>query len=255
MDLHYKTYGSGKPLIILHGLFGSLNNWRTMSKRFGEHFKVYALDQRNHGASPHSNVSSYEVMVEDLHDFVQRRGISSFHLLGHSMGGKTAMQFAVRFPEKTNSLIVVDIAPRTYRSKHDEILDALCALNVRKFSSRKEVDAALSWKIREAAVRQFLLTNLKRDEDGKFFWRINLKALRRNYGEIVKGLDTQREFTKPTLFITGGKSSYVTIKDRKLIKRIFPHSKTITIARAGHWVHAEAPEEFSEIVLEFLERQ
>ncbi len=226
-----------------------------MSKKFGEHFKVYALDQRNHGASPHSNVFNYEVMVEDLHDFVQRRGISSFHLLGHSMGGKTAMQFAVKFPEKTNSLIIVDIAPRTYRSKHDEILDALCALNVRKFSSRKEVDEALSWKIREAAVRQFLLTNLKRDEDGKFFWRINLKALRRNYGEIVKGLDTQRVFSKPTLFISGGRSSYVTINDRQLIKRIFPHSKTVTIARAGHWVHAEAPEEFSEIVLEFLERQ
>jgi len=152
-------------------------------------------------------------------------------------------------------LIIVDIAPRTYRTSHDEILDALCALNVRKFSSRKEVDEALSRKIREETVRQFLLTNLKRDDEGKFFWRINLKALRRNYGEIVKGLHTQRVFGKPTLFIAGGKSSYVTKKDWHLIKRIFPNSKGIVIAQAGHWVHAEAPEEFSKTVLDFLKKQ
>jgi pimeloyl-ACP methyl ester carboxylesterase len=171
------------------------------------------------------------------------------------MGGKTAMHFAVKFPEKTNSLIIVDIAPRTYRTSHDEILDALCALNVRKFSSRKEVDEALSRKIREETVRQFLLTNLKRDDEGKFFWRINLKALRRNYGEIVKGLHTQRVFSKPTLFIAGGKSSYVTTKDWNLIRRIFPNSKGMVIAQAGHWVHAEAPEEFSKTVLDFLKKQ
>ena len=255
MHLHYKTYGSGHPLIILHALFGSLNNWQTMSKKFGERFRVFAVDQRNHGGSPHSNVHNYQALAEDLHGFMHEHGISSSHLLGHSMGGKTAMQFALRFPEKTDSLIVVDMVPKTYRGGHDDIIDALSAINLSRFSSRKEINDALSGSIPDVSVREFLLTNVTRDKSGRFTWKMNLNSIRKNYSEISKGVETHGVFEKPTLFIAGGKSGYIKDEDKNLLKRMFPRSRITTIDAAGHWVHAEAPEEFARVVLDFLQLQ
>jgi len=253
MQLHCRTYGNGHPLIILHGLFGSLNNWNSLSRKFGEHFKVYAVDQRNHGRSPHSDVFSYQVMAEDLKEFMRHQGITTAHVLGHSMGGKTAMRFATSYPERVVRLIVVDISPKAYDAKHDEMLKVMSSLHLDEFSTRKEVDAALSAEVQDTAVRHFLLTNLARNDSGLFVWKLNLKAIRKNYGEINKGLSLERVFTKPTLFVTGGKSTYIRKEDHHLIKKIFPHAKITTISGAGHWVHAEAPGEFSRVVLDFLQ--
>ncbi len=252
MDLHYQSYGEGHPLIILHGLFGSLNNWQTMSRELGEFYKVFAVDQRNHGNAPHSDIFNYHVMAEDLGVFMQSHDLSSTYLLGHSMGGKTAMQFAVTNPEKVDKLIVVDIAPKAYPPEHDEIFEALCSLDLNAFSSREEIDAALAQKIGNPAVRQFLLTNVTRDDSGGFKWKMNLDVIYKNYDQINKELESNRTFEKPTLFIKGERSDYIQEEDTAIIKDIFPHARIVTVAGAGHWVHVEAPEEFSRLVVDFL---
>jgi len=253
MQLHYQSYGEGHPLIILHGFLGSLENWSTQSKIFGEFFKVFAVDQRNHGSSPHSEAFNYHVMAEDLREFMQQQSLSSAHLLGHSMGGKTAMQFAVTYPDKVDRLIVVDIAPKAYPPQYQEILDALRSLDLKTFRTRKEIDEVLAQKIPDFPMRQFLLKNLARDESGGFRWRMHLDAIYRNYEEMGKGLGTGRRFEKPTLFIKGGNSNYIQEGDGALIREIFPQSKIVPVPGAGHWVQIEAPQEFSKIVLDFLE--
>ncbi len=252
MDLHYQSYGEGYPLIILHGLFGSLTNWQSMSRELGELYKVFAVDQRNHGDSPHSDIFNYQVMVEDLKTFMQSHDLSSAYLLGHSMGGKAAMQFAATYPEKVDKLIVVDIVPKAYNPQHDEIFEALCSLDLQTFSSRKEIDAALAQKISNRAVRQFLLKNVARDDSGTFKWKMNLDAIYKNYDHISKGLETNRTFEKPTLFIKGEQSDYIQEEDTAIIKELFPHATIVTIDRVGHWVHAEAPAKFGRVVTDFL---
>ncbi len=252
MQLNYQSYGEGHPLIILHGLFGSLDNWQTMSQKFGEFYKVFAVDQRNHGSSPHSDILNYQVMAEDLKEFLQSHNLPSTYLLGHSMGGKTAMQFAATYPEKVDKLIVVDIAPKVYNPQHDEIFEALCSLDLQTFSSRKEIDAALAQEIGSRAVRGFLLKNVARDDSGTFKWKMNLDAIYKNYNHINKGLETNRTFEKPTLFIKGERSDYIQEEDTAIIKELFPHATIVTIARAGHWVHAEAPTKFGRVVRDFL---
>ena len=252
MPLHCESYGHGHPLIILHGLFGSLENWRTLSKTFSQSFQVFALDQRNHGRSPHSDVFNYRVMVEDVREFVQLHSLSPTHLLGHSMGGKTAMQFAVSYPEKVDKLIVVDIAPKVYPPEHDAIFAALFSLDVRGLRSRQQADTALAGKIPDLALRQFLLKNLEREAPGGFRWRINLDAIHENYAEILKGLEGTGQFHHPTLFIRGGNSGYIHPEDLPAIKAIFPQAQLVTIPHTGHWVHAEAPQEFAGTVLNFL---
>ncbi|MFN0159537.1 MAG: alpha/beta fold hydrolase [Bacteroidota bacterium] len=252
MHLHYRSYGSGHPLIILHGLLGSLDNWATLAKRLAAQFHVFAFDARNHGRSSHSDVMNYDVMVEDLRAFMREHGIASAHLLGHSMGGKTAMQFAVEHPEYVNRLIVVDIAPKAYGRRHDHIFEALCSLDLKKFSHRKEAEEVLSQKIHEPATVQFLLKNLVREEEGTFKWKMNLPVLKKHYDEISAGLSEGAKFEKPALFVRGGKSSYILDEDRALIKKIFPRSNILTVKNAGHWVHADAPDELEKIVVGFL---
>jgi esterase len=251
MELNYKSYGEGHPLIILHGLFGSLDNWYTLGKRFGEFFKVFALDQRNHGRSPHSDTFNYPVMAEDLKEFMLNQDISSAYLLGHSMGGKTAMQFAVTYPEKVDKLIVVDIAPRPYPSQHSEIFDALYSLDL-SAGNRNEIDEALAERVPVSSVRQFLLKNLTRDDSGSFKWKMNLDGIYKNYDEINRGLETDLRFVKPALFIRGGNSQYIQQEDTTIIKNIFPEAKIATVAGAGHWIHAEAPNELFRLVIDFL---
>ncbi len=253
MHLYYQTYGEGHPLIILHGLFGSLENWHSLSKVFGEFFKVFAVDQRNHGRSPHSEVMNYTVMAEDIRQLMQEQNLSSAHVLGHSMGAKTAMQLAVTCPERVDTLVVVDMAPRAYPPHHTEIFNALYSLNLKSFGTRKDVDEALTGKIPDFSTRQFLLKNLIPDKSGGFRWRINLDAIYRNYDELLKGIETNRKFEKPTLFIKGGNSPYIQDEDLSLIRKIFPLAKIRVVEGVGHWVHAEAPREFSKIVLDFLE--
>ncbi|RPH37344.1 alpha/beta fold hydrolase [bacterium] len=252
MHLFSKVYGEGEPVVILHGLFGSLNNWNTLGRRLGEDFKVHLVDQRNHGRSPHDRVHTYQAMVDDLHDFYREKGIPSAHLIGHSMGGKTAMEFALSYPGAVRKLVVVDISPRRTVARHDAILEALTSLRLERFTSRGSIDEAMKRKIPDLAVRQFLLTNLKREEDGHFSWKMNLEALRSNYGEINRGIENGRAFGGPVLFVRGERSPYINEEDTSLIKALFPNAEFRTISRAGHWVHAEAPDEFLAVVREFI---
>ena len=251
MELFFHTYGKGKPLIILHGLLGSSDNWFTIAKKLAERFHVFAVDQRNHGRSPHSNEFTYEAMVQDIKEFMQQHGLSSASLVGHSMGGKTAMALALTYPQVVDSLVVVDIAPRSYGAQHDYIFDALYAVNLRQFKSRREIDEALTKSIPAFATRQFLMKNLGREEDGSFKWKMNLAVIHRNYHEINKSVDGM-PFSNPALFLRGGKSGYVQETDTTEINRLFPKSSMVTIQDAGHWIHADAPEEFVRVVLDFL---
>jgi esterase len=252
MHLYCESYGEGQPLIILHGLFGSLDNWRTLSRIFARSLQVLALDQRNHGHSPHSDTFNYDVMAEDVHDFMLQHGLQSAALLGHSMGGKTAMQLAVNYPDMVDKLIVVDIAPRAYLPGHDDIFAALSSLEVSTLRTRQEANAILATSLPDETLRQFLLKNLEREAAGGFQWRIHLEGLRNNYEEILKEVAANSQFDKPTLVIRAGHSGYIQEEDIPDIKAIFPHAQLVTIPGVGHWLHAEAPQVFSKVVLDFL---
>lgn len=249
--LNYKSFGEGETLIILHGLFGALNNWVTLGKKYARYYQVFLVDQRNHGQSFHDNTFSYEVMSEDLYQFMRQMNINKTHLIGHSMGGKTAMEFATKYPEKVSKLIVADMGPKSYPVNHAAIIKALYTVRLESLTSRKEADAILSKTIREVSIRQFLLSNLGRTEKG-FHWRMNLDAIASNIEEVGKGLNQNALFDKPTLFLRGGNSDYIPDADFNLIYSIFPKGKIETIAEAGHWLHAERPSEFFDLTTQFL---
>lgn len=251
MLLNYKTFGEGEPLIILHGLFGSLDNWVTLAKKFGEKFQVYLVDQRNHGQSFHSDEFSYDVMSEDLNFFMGEMKLPEAHIIGHSMGGKTAMEFARKYPEKVKKLIVADIGPKSYPIHHTQIIKAFYSVSVDKLSSRKEADEILSDLVPDFGTRQFLLKNLSREADA-FKWKMNLDAIASNIEEVGKGLNQNALIKNETLFIRGGNSDYIVNDDLNLIHSVFPNSKVDSVEGAGHWLHAERPSEFYEKVTEFL---
>ncbi len=254
LRLHYKSYGhGGHPLIILHGLLGMLDNWQTQSKKYAEAgFKVYALDQRNHGKSPHSETFNYAAMAEDVLTFLREHNIRSVHVLGHSMGGKTAMQFALTHPDFVDRLVVVDVAPRRYEIAHDQILDAMCSLKLGTLTTRHEADLALAQRLPDYRVRQFVLKNLTRDEAGRLKWKVNLSIIKRHYPEIADDITVEGRFDKPVLFVKGGASPYIRFDDGPRIQQLFPKSSIVTIPGAGHWVHADRPDEFAHAVLTFL---
>ena len=252
MKLHYKLYGQGPPVVVLHGLFGSLENWHYISGQLAARFQVYGVDQRNHGRSPHAPEIDYKVMAADLLEFLDDHGLASAHLLGHSMGDKTAMQFAMLYPQRVRRLVVVDIAPRSYEPSHREILDAMLRLQPGRYRSRLEMDQALSSAIPEPAVRQFLLKSVTRDGDGQFAWRLNLDALSANYDRITAALSEEGPCPAPALFISGELSDYLRPGDHATILRLFPEAVFRVIPGASHWVHAEAPGPFLRAVLEFL---
>jgi esterase len=251
MKLFYRQAGQGQPLIILHGLFGSSDNWYSLSKVFSESFTVYAIDQRNHGQSPHSDEFNYELLTEDLEQFLKEHSIDNPIVIGHSMGGKTAMNLAIKNPASIGQLIVVDIAPKSYPVHHDQILDGLTAIPLATLSSRSEADKILAEFVPELNVRQFLLKNLSRGSEGKFEWKINLKAIEKHIEEIGQGMQYQGAFEKPTLFIKGAKSNYFQPSDDELIWKLFPAAQIETLD-TGHWVQAEKPQEFVQTILNFL---
>ncbi len=252
MKLHYRELGQGTPLIILHGLFGLSDNWQTLSKYFSQKYHIYLIDLRNHGRSPHSEEFNYEVMVEDLREFITDNQLSDVVILGHSMGGKVAMNFALTYPAQVSKLIVVDIAPRPYPVHHQDIIDGLNAMDITATKSRAEAEDALAVHIPEAEVRLFLLKNLYRKEDNSFGWRMNLAAIERQIEEVGQETTANGPFDKPTLFIKGANSRYIQEKDTASIQQLFPQAQIETIADAGHWVHAEAPEKFYELVVDFI---
>ena len=252
MKLHYRKFGTKGPvLIILHGLFGSSDNWQTHAKNFSKHYQVYTVDQRNHGRSPHSIEFNYDIMVEDLYELVTELQLSHFHLMGHSMGGKTAIGFAAEHEDLLASLIVVDICHKQYPRHHDDILNGLKSLNLEKISTRGQADEELSKSIRNEAVRQFLLKNLYWVAKGKLDWRMNLPVLSHEIDKIIEEIYF-RTIDCKTLFIRGVESNYILESDFKQIKTKFPHSEIVSIQNAGHWVHAEEPEIFASTIEDFL---
>ncbi len=250
MKLFFRESGQGQPLIILHGLFGSSDNWYSHAKTFAPFFKVYLVDQRNHGQSPHSDEFNYKALTLDLEEFIAEHHIEKPIILGHSMGGKTAMNFAVKNPDKLDKLIVVDIVPKYYPVHHDQILEGLEAIDLKVVQSRNEADQILSTYVSEPDVRQFLLKNLSRNENG-FEWKINIAGIDRNIEQIGAGLEYPGAYNGPSLFIKGAKSNYYKPGDEEAIKKIFTHADIQTID-TGHWVQAENPQEFSKMVLTFL---
>ncbi len=261
MKLNYKELGNpeAQPLLILHGVFGSLDNWLTLGRQFSEHYRVFLIDQRNHGRSPHDPKMNYAILAHDLNNFIKEHKLEKPLLIGHSMGGKVVMQFALTYPNAFEKMVVVDISPRKYNvSHHEAILNGLKAIDVEKLESRNEADEKLGQYIDEEGVRMFLLKNLARTKDG-YEWKMNLPVLEKSIlkigGAVTKNttIKTAVDFNdKPTLFINGGKSRYIQEKDITTITKYFPNAHVHTIEEAGHWVHAQTPEEFYDVVLKFL---
>ena len=252
MQLNFKEFGQGDPIVILHGLFGTLDNWQTVGKQLAEDHSVYIIDQRNHGRSPHTEVHNYPSMAEDLRQFMEANWIYKAHIIGHSMGGKTAMQFALEYPDMVDKLVVVDIAPKAYPGNHHEIFDALLSLDLNNIDGRNDADRHLAKIIDDPGVRLFLMKNLSRSKNGGYRLKMNLPVLYNHYDEILAAVDGDHAFEGPTMFIRGGQSQHMIDGDEKLIKTLFPEAVVETIKNAGHWVHADAPEELLGLVKRFI---
>lgn len=252
MKLHYKKYGEGQALIIVHGLFGTLDNWQTLGKKIAEGFEVYLVDQRNHGHSPHSEDMNYQLMSDDLHELITDLDLSDVILVGHSMGGKAVMTYATQHSEFIDKLVVVDIAPKQYPLHHQQILAGLNGIDLSVVKTRREADAVLAQHVDDSGVRQFLLKNLYWVEKGQLGWRINISTLTKHMEEILDTTPPVRVET-PTLFIRGEKSNYITEDDYQDIYNQFLNSEIETIYNVGHWVHAENPLEFYRLLMEFVD--
>jgi pimeloyl-ACP methyl ester carboxylesterase len=251
MKLYFQEQGEGPALIIIHGLFGSSDNWRSMAKYFARTHRVITIDLRNHGRSPHNDSQRFDEMADDLLQLMDLLNITSASLLGHSLGGKVAMQFAASYPNRVEQLIVVDITTKRYFSPHTPLMDAMMSLDLTQYDSRQAVDNALADSIKDPNVRLFLLMNLKTNDQG-FYWRINLAGLKDNYGNMMAAVCEHDSFTMPTLFIYGADSDYVTLEDIDQLSKQFYQAQFVEIAEAGHWVHAEKPQRFKRVVEEFL---
>lgn len=259
MELNYKELGTGEPLIILHGLFGTLDNWLTIARQLSQHFMVYLIDQRNHGRSPHTDGDfNYHILAEDLHQFMEQHWLyGGANIVGHSMGGKVAMQFALSYPDLVKKLAIIDIAPKRYRGEHGLIFEALEGLPLHRLESRQMAEDYLMDKLAgEIGVVQFLLKNLSRKlttEGGGFEWKMNWENLKKNYEFILDTVGNHTDkYIGETLFVSGAKSNYIKEKDKPMITSLFPHAQIATIANAGHWVHADAPQELFKILEKFL---
>ena len=256
MKLHFRQYSEDGPaLVILHGLYGNQVNWAWHARKLAENFSVYVLDARNHGQSGWGAAMQLDDMVADLLETLDYLQLSQTHLLGHSMGGKVGMLFALHYPGRLHSLIVVDIAPVDYGKDRDEVLEALLALELDSLTSRGEADACLARRIPEKSVRDFLMTNLQRDGEGRFSWRINLPVIAAHFRELSGWPDVMTAFDGPALFIKGENSAYIDAGHEDLIRSRFTQSKVQVVEDAGHWVHSEKPETVQGIVHQFLAAQ
>lgn len=264
MELFYRKEGSGSPLVIVHGLYGSSDNWLNIGKHLAEKHTVYMIDQRNHGRSPFNNSHTFNDMRDDLLEFFNKHNIEKATLLGHSMGGKVAMWFAYDFPEKVEKLVIADIAPKDYLLLkedsqfylHRNILLAMLEIDFSKIKSRSEVDDFLAQKIDDGRIRQFLLKSVAKDKTlQQFKWRVNAEVLYDHLDEIVSGvnkkwLDERSPIMSyPVIFIRGMKSKYILPEDEILIKEIYPDARIVDIPEAGHWLHAEQPGKFMKAVM------
>ncbi len=252
--LHCQTYGSeGPALMLIHGLFGSSDNLRPIARGLADQFKVYAPDLRNHGRSPHSPTMNYELMAQDLRQLMDSHHIEKAFVVGHSMGGKAAMQLALDYPDRVEKLVVADIAPVDYPPHHDEIFTGLEALDLESINSIRDADQALTPYESDPGIRSFLLKNLTRTKDKRYQWQINLKAIRENYPAIAAG-NQGSTYKGSTLFIKGGNSSYIQESHRNTVQSLFPSAEIKIIPGTGHWLHAEKPTLFISTIKRFLEK-
>ncbi len=252
MKLHYKKFGNGQPLLILHGLFGSSDNWQTIGKKLSGNYSVYLIDQRNHGHSPHNDQISYDLMADDLYYLTEAENLKDINLLGHSMGGKTAMRFTQKYPSIVSNLIVADIGRKKYPMHHDQIIKGLSAIDLNTIKSRNESREILTKYVSEESLLQFLLKNLYWKTKGQLAWRMNLPIIIRNLKQILSEIPSEIVLT-PTLFLKGEKSNYIEENDFNDIMYHFPNSEIETIYNAGHWLHAENPLDFYELIMDFID--
>ncbi len=254
MKLHTNIIGEGKPFIILHGFLGMGDNWKTLGKMFSEKgYEVHLVDQRNHGKSPHSDDFSYEILAEDLKEYIKEHHLEEIVLMGHSMGGKTAMFFAATYPDLLEKLIIVDIAPKYYKPHHQDILAGLTLLDESDVSSRQEAAKIISEYVPDKPTQLFLLKNLDREGKDKYVLKVNLKTLKAKIENIGAALEEGKIYEGKTLFIKGQKSRYIKLpEDEDLLHNHFPNAEIEVISDAGHWVHAENQEDFYSTVIRFL---
>lgn len=255
MKLFFREYGKqGPKLIILHGLYGASDNWVSIARQLENDYHVYILDQRNHGQSPHSTEMNYEEMANDLKLFYEDQNIDKAHLIGHSMGGKTAMRFALENPQLIDKLVILDIAPKSYASfsnyaqitnNHAAIIKAMQAVDAPSANSRKDIDTQLSKYLDNDKLRHFLLKNIERKKDGTYQWRLNLDIISKSLEILMDGFsDLSPEDCKvslPSIFIRGENSGYVMDEDTLIIRKFFKDAEVVSIPEAGHWLHAEQP--------------
>ena len=251
MELAFREYGEGRPLVILHGLFGQSDNWNTLAKKFSDGgFRVFTVDLRNHGLSPHSDTFNFESMAGDLAEFISGHRLQNPYLIGHSLGGKVVLSFERLHPGIAGKLVIADIAARQYEPHHQSVIEALNSVDLERIDNRREAEEALSGRIADAGTRQFLLKNLYW-KDKHLAWRFNLEVITRDYDEVVAEIPFYTS-TTPTLIVRGEKSDYVQQADIADFKLRFSNCTVTTIKGAGHWVHAEKPEAFCESVLAFI---
>ncbi|MFN0014224.1 MAG: alpha/beta fold hydrolase [Saprospiraceae bacterium] len=251
MDLFSREFGQGSPVVILHGLFGFSDNWQTVAKALADQHLVFTPDLRNHGRSPHLPTHSYPEMADDLQVFLEQHWVFQTALVGHSMGGKVAMQLALNRPDMVDRLVVVDIAPGPASDNHGDIFRALLDLDLTQINARPQAEAWLATRVPDVGTRQFLLKNITRNPDGGFAWKMNLPVLWAEYPAILAGVQGE-PFSKPTLFIRGSRSDYIRDADFPLIRSLFPQAQVVTVEGAGHWVHADKPVELLAVLREFL---
>ena len=254
MKLFVRRFGQGNPVIILHGLLGVSDNWVTFGRRLGADFGVFIPDLRNHGQSPHSEIFNFSILVNDLHEMIEAYGLLNVALIGHSLGGKTAMEFAFRYPDLLLKMVIVDIAPRIYPPDHGHagLIRAMMDVDLSQIHSRSEVEIQLEKKIPDQRLRQFLLKNLYWRDKDRLAWRPDLPVLLESLFSVIGNITSFTEFTKPVLFVRGGLSDYLLDSDIPGIKKQFPRASVKTIAEASHWVHADAPGKFYDLVHDFL---
>ena len=259
MKLNFQKYSnSGEPLFILHGLFGNLNNWNWHSKQLSEYFSVFGIDLRNHGESPHDENLNYSVMAQDIAQLLDDLGLSSASIIGHSMGGKVAMELALSSPERVDKMVVVDIAPVAYSEGGDGHLSAIegmKALDLSTVKSRRDAEAFLEGYIEDEITRKFILTNLVSQNKGQYQWRLNLQAIEKNYPRLRDKPASSKPFGKPVLFVKGALSNYIKAENKSETLELFPNAQVKLIMGAGHWLHADKPKVFQKIALDFLTKK
>jgi pimeloyl-ACP methyl ester carboxylesterase len=254
MKLFFRHFGTGQPVIILHGLFGLSDNWVTFGRELGERYSVYIPDLRNHGQSPHSKVFDFPSLENDLVEMVEEIGLDHLYIIGHSLGGKTAMFFTLHHPDLVKKLVVVDISLRRSppNPEHQQLLNAMMSVDFTVAKSRSDVEKQLQMQVKSIKLRQFLLKNVYWRDRHSLDWRLNLQAINENLLSIFEGVDVQGVYPGPTCFIRGGLSRYILDSDLNDLKSKFPGAEVKTIANASHWVHADAPGEFNSLVEKFL---